>query len=65
MSDEPIAYVDFADGVSRPVFEQVNGRQYVLDDEGERAYGVWLIPAEEADTPLIVNAVITDPPRMR
>jgi hypothetical protein len=33
--------------------------QYVLDDDGERVYGLWFIPAEECcDLPLIVDALL-------
>ena len=32
-----IAYTFFTDGTKRPIFEQLDGRQYVLDDDGERA----------------------------
>jgi hypothetical protein len=35
-----IAYVDYVDGIARPVFEQRDGRQYVLDDEAERLCAV-------------------------
>jgi hypothetical protein len=56
MLDPVIAHVDFADGVSRPVFEQLDGRQYVQDDEGERVYGLWFIPPEGGlDLPVIVD----------
>ena len=35
------------------MFQQLDGRQYVLDNEGERAYGVWDIePAAPARTTL-------------
>jgi hypothetical protein len=36
-----------ADGVAREVFEERDGRQYVLDDADRRAYGQWLPPADE------------------
>jgi hypothetical protein len=39
MNDPIIAHVNFSDGVPRAVFEQLDGRQYVLD-EGDRVYGV-------------------------
>jgi hypothetical protein len=52
---EPICFTEFTDGLTRPVFEDAHG-QYVLDDEGEPVYGVWFIPREEADLPLIVEA---------
>jgi hypothetical protein len=37
---------EFVDGTRRPIYLDAKG-QYVLDDDGERAYGVWLIPEEE------------------
>jgi hypothetical protein len=50
----PIAEVIFTDGRERPVYEGADGRQYVLDD-GEPVYGVWFIPRDEADTPVVVD----------
>ena len=50
---EPVARVAFADGTVRPVFEE-DGRQYVTDD-GNRVYGVWSIPRDEADAPLVID----------
>jgi hypothetical protein len=38
-SNVPIAKVKFTDGAIRPVFEE-GSRQYVLDDDGLRAFGV-------------------------
>jgi hypothetical protein len=38
MNDALIAHVNFTDGVRRPVFEQLDGHQYVVD-EAERIYG--------------------------
>lgn len=53
---EPVAYISFDDGVMRPVYEDRPGRQYVIDDGGERVYGVWFIPREvEADRPVIIG----------
>jgi hypothetical protein len=52
---EPVAYIEFTDGLRRPVFEEPDGRQYVLDDDGEPVYGVWFIPREECDLPVIVR----------
>jgi len=43
---------DFVDGAVRIVYQDEVGRQFVYDDEGERAYGVWLAP--EADEPVVV-----------
>jgi hypothetical protein len=36
----------FVDGTRRPIYEDAAG-QYVRDDDGERVYGVYLIPEEE------------------
>ena len=57
ISDPIVAYVDFVDRVRRPVFEQLDGRQYVLD-EGERVFGVSLIPKGAIDLPLIVDTAL-------
>jgi hypothetical protein len=35
--------------------ERLDGRQYVLDDDGEPVYGVWFIPREEADVAVVVR----------
>jgi hypothetical protein len=51
---EPIAYIELTDGTTRPVF--LNGRQSVIDDDGERVYGDWFIPElEHYDVPIIVG----------
>jgi len=50
---EPIAYVEFASGAMRPVYEDAIS-QYVFDDDGKRVNGVWLIPVE-IDTPTVVT----------
>jgi hypothetical protein len=43
------------DGTRRPIYLDAKG-PYVLDDNGERVYGVWLIPEEECvDLPVIVD----------
>jgi hypothetical protein len=55
MLDPVIGYRQFVDDSKRPIFEQVNGRQYVLDDDNDRAYGVWIIPDDDIDLPLIVQ----------
>jgi hypothetical protein len=52
---EPIAYIEFLGGALRPVFEEPSGRQYAPDDEGEPVYGVWVIPREDCDVPVIVE----------
>jgi hypothetical protein len=44
---EIVAFRQFVDGSMRPVYD--NGRRhYVIDDEGDRVYGVWFIPRDEA-----------------
>jgi hypothetical protein len=57
MNDPIIAHIDLVDGTRRPVFEQLDGRQYVLD-EGERVFGVSLIPKGAIDLPLIVDTAL-------
>jgi hypothetical protein len=53
MSDpRPIARVRFVDGIERAVYEDADGRQYVVGYDGERVYGQWLPPADE---PMIVG----------
>jgi hypothetical protein len=54
MIGQVIGYREFVDGTRRPIYWDATG-QYVLDDDGERVYGVWLIPDEECDLPLIVD----------
>ena len=51
---EPIAYLWFTDGEKRPVFEDAAG-QYVFDGEEEKVRGVWFIPADECDVPVVVD----------
>jgi hypothetical protein len=60
MHSKAISSVQFADGVTRLVYEDPHG-QYVLDDQGEAWYGVWFVPPEELDAmfgerPIMVNA---------
>jgi len=38
----PIAYVRFVDGVARAVYLDENGGQFVLDDDGQPIFGVWI-----------------------
>ncbi|HEX5273021.1 MAG TPA: hypothetical protein VFW33_21135 [Gemmataceae bacterium] len=58
MSDnfEPrvIGSTPFTDGVSREVYEDADGRQWVTGYDGERVYGVWLVTADE---PLVVEVL--------
>jgi hypothetical protein len=52
---KPVAQVEFTEGEPRPVFEAMDGRQFIVDDDGNKIYGVWFIPREEFDTPFIVD----------
>lgn len=40
----PITEVLFVGGITRAVYVDEDGRQYVLDDEGQKVYGLWLHP---------------------
>jgi hypothetical protein len=46
-----IGYRDFVDDTRRAVFEDDIG-QFVLDDDGKRCYGLWLVPKEDSQPPL-------------
>jgi hypothetical protein len=49
MSDWPIVGRVFCtDGSERDVFEDAEGRQYVLGEDDEPAFAQWLPPADEA-----------------
>ena len=54
--DEHIATIWFIDGVWRPVYEGADGRQYVIDGDGQKVYGVWHYPRGELAPNVIVNA---------
>jgi hypothetical protein len=57
LPDVLIGYRVFTDKANRPIFQQRDGRQYVLvDKEGTKEYGVWLIPEDEPDRPIVVEA---------
>jgi hypothetical protein len=57
MNDPIIARVRFVDGAERPVFEGLDGRQYVLNDDDEPSHGMWYIPPDGGtDLPVIVEA---------
>lgn len=51
-----VALVKFADGATRSVFEDDDGRQFVIVYDGERVYGIWTRPtdADELDAPVLV-----------
>jgi hypothetical protein len=42
MPDTVIGQRLFTDGVTRPVYLDPAGKQYVVGPDGERVYGVWL-----------------------
>ena len=54
--DRLIATIPFSDGVSRPVMEGSDGRQYVVDDDGGRVYETWVPPADEPA--VVIGALI-------
>jgi hypothetical protein len=60
MNGDPIiARVLFADGARRAVYLEASGKQYVIDDEGEKVHGVWYLPLEERIGP---DAVVDERP---
>jgi hypothetical protein len=46
-----IGTVPFIDGINRPVFLDANGRQFVLDDDGQPVFGTRVY----IDEPLILD----------
>jgi hypothetical protein len=44
----------FADGTTRPVYRDDDGRQFVFDDDGEPVYGTWLHP-DEYKEPMVLR----------
>jgi len=56
--DPPIAFVEFADGITRPVYVAPDGRQYVVDPYGHLVFGVWFIPRDEdaVDVPIVIRS---------
>jgi hypothetical protein len=55
--DPIISCIRLVDNADCPVFEQPDGRQYVLDDDGDCVYGVWFIPRDECNAPIIVDTL--------
>jgi hypothetical protein len=45
----PLGARQFMDGIARPVYRSDDGRESVLDDDGESVYGVWLHLDEYAE----------------
>jgi len=55
MDGELLGHVPFTDGARRPVYGEAD-RQYTCDNDGEKVYGLFLIPWEEcSDLPVIVQ----------
>jgi hypothetical protein len=54
--DRHVATIWFIDGVWRPVYEGAAGRQYVINGDGEKVYGVWFIPPSEPSPTVIIDA---------
>jgi hypothetical protein len=55
MTDPIIGYNFFTDAIRRPIYSD-GDRQYVYDPDGERIYGLWMIPEEDrCDLPVIVD----------
>ena len=56
MSNDPqhqvVGRTPFVDGVTRDVYEDADGRQWVAGYDGERVYGAWRPPADE---PVLVD----------
>jgi hypothetical protein len=49
-------FIEFTDGQTRPVYEDQDGRQFVIDGRGRHVFGVWYVqPNENADRPVIVG----------
>jgi hypothetical protein len=47
-----VGRVPFTDGVTREVYKDSDGRQWVTGYDGERVYGVWMMPPDE---PVIIS----------
>jgi hypothetical protein len=46
-----VGRVPFTGGTERDVYEDADGRQWIVGNDGERVCGVWVMPADE---PLLV-----------
>jgi hypothetical protein len=56
MSAPIIGYRYFVDEARRPIYEDAQGSQYVLNDDGERVYGLYFFEEEETcDVPVIAD----------
>jgi hypothetical protein len=52
--DQHVASIEFTDGVWCRVYETSDGRQYVIDDDGHRVYGLWFIPPDDPQPTVVV-----------
>jgi hypothetical protein len=50
----------FSDGLWRVVWEEFDGKQYVIADDGSLAYGVWYIPHPDDEEPY-PDVVVDEP----
>ena len=50
---------DFADGSQRAVYEDADGLQFVIDDEGHAVFGVWILADEPDITPDARRVVVS------
>ena len=50
-SAPPVGRARGADGVERDVYEDADGRQYVLGDQGEKVFGLWVLTITERPSP--------------
>jgi hypothetical protein len=56
VQDPIIGHSEFAGGFTLPVYLDVRGRQYFLEDDGVRLYGLWIYEGED-DSPEVVIVV--------
>jgi hypothetical protein len=49
------AFLQSPDGSMKAIYDDGH-RLYIIDDERERMYGMWTIPRDAADLPVIVRA---------
>ena len=52
-----IATAKFSDASTRAIYKSED-RLFVIDDDGKWVYGVWVIPRDECDTPVVVGDVL-------
>ena len=55
-NDPVIAFTEVCDGPMRPVYQDSDGGQYIHDNDGEIVRGVWWVPHDLPDEPLMVDA---------